>query len=317
LNIFLVGQVGQVGKGIFLFIWFFFREQYLIIKLYSIMYSIKDLEKISSQVRRDILRMVHDAASGHVGGALGSADFLVALYFDILQPDPSAFLMDGRDEDLFFLSNGHLSAGWYSVLARYGYFDIGELSTFRKLGSRLQGHPATDTGLPGIRMSSGSLGQGLSVAIGAALAKKMNADHRLVWCLMGDGELEEGQNWEAMMFAAAHKVDNLIAVVDYNGKQIDGPVDTVISLGDLNAKFEAFGWMVFSMDGNNMAEVTDTLKKVQWYTSQEQPVVILMTTRMGSGVDFMTDNHEWHGVPPNDAQLSKALAQVEETLGDY
>ncbi|MEI7981536.1 MAG: transketolase [Bacteroidota bacterium] len=281
------------------------------------MYTIKDLEMIASQVRRDILRMVHGVASGHVGGPLGSADFLVALYFDTMQPDPSLFSMDGTGEDIFFLSNGHLSAGWYSVLARYGYFDIKELASFRKLGSRLQGHPAVKEGLPGIRMSSGSLGQGLSVAIGAALAKKMNGDEHLVWCLMGDGELEEGQNWEALMFAAGRKVDNLIAVVDYNGQQIDGPVDHIMPLGDLTAKFEAFGWKVITMYGNDMSEVVATLKKAQWYTSQEQPVIIVMSTHMGNGVDFMTDNHEWHGVPPNDEQLARALGQLEETLGDY
>jgi transketolase len=261
--------------------------------------------------------MVNGAASGHVGGPLGSADFLVALYFDVMQPDPTAFSMDGKGEDLFFLSNGHLSAGWYSVLARYGYFDVKELASFRKLGSRLQGHPATQEALPGIRMSSGSLGQGLSVAIGAALTKKMNLDEHLVYCLMGDGELEEGQNWEALMFAAAHKVDNLIAVIDYNGKQIDGPVNDVLPLGDLNAKFEAFGWKVFPMYGNDMSEVTGTIKKAQWFTGQGQPILLLMTTHMGCGVDFMTDNHEWHGVPPNNEQLARALGQIEETLGDY
>ncbi|MCK9203780.1 MAG: transketolase [Bacteroidales bacterium] len=281
------------------------------------MYSIKELENIARQVRRDILRMVNGAASGHVGGPLGSADFLVALYFDVMQPDPTAFSMDGKGEDLFFLSNGHLSAGWYSVLARYGYFDVKELASFRKLGSRLQGHPATQEALPGIRMSSGSLGQGLSVAIGAALTKKMNLDEHLVYCLMGDGELEEGQNWEALMFAAAHKVDNLIAVIDYNGKQIDGPVNDVLPLGDLNAKFEAFGWKVFPMYGNDMSEVTGTIKKAQWFTGQGQPILLLMTTHMGCGVDFMTDNHEWHGVPPNNEQLARALGQIEETLGDY
>ena len=281
------------------------------------MLSIQELEKIAVQVRRDIIRMVNNASSGHPGGSLGSTDFLVALYFKIMKPDPKQFTMDGRGEDLFFLSNGHLSALWYSVLARYGYFGIEELGTFRKLGTRLQGHPATAEGLPGIRTSSGSLGQGLSVALGAALAKKLNNDEHLVYCLMGDGELDEGQNWEAMMFAAAHKVDNVIAIVDSNGIQIDGPTDQVMPLGDLRAKFESFGWNVQEMYGNDMTEVVETLKKAQWYTGQEQPVVILMTTHMGQGVDFMLDNHEWHGVFPNDEQTNTALAQLDETLGDY
>jgi transketolase len=279
--------------------------------------TIQELEQISSQVRRDILRMVNGAASGHVGGPMGSADLLVALYFQIMQPDPTRFTMDGQGEDLFFLSNGHLSAGWYSVLARYGYFPVSELATFRKLHTRLQGHPATAEGLPGIRMASGSLGQGLSVAIGAAMAKRFNKDEHLVWCLVGDGELEEGQNWEAIMFAAANKIDNLIAVVDYNGKQIDGPVDQVLSLGDLEAKFDAFGWKVIGFYGNDMTEVTDTLKKALWFTGQGQPIVLIMNAHMGFGVDFMVDNHEWHGVPPDNDQTTRALAQLEETLGDY
>ena len=281
------------------------------------MVPIQELEKIASQVRRDIVRMVHGAASGHPGGALGAADFLVALYFNIMQPDPKKFTMDGQGEDLFFLSNGHLSAGWYSVLARYGYFEVAELATFRKMGTRLQGHPAIAEGLPGIRMSSGSLGQGLSVATGAALAKKLNGDSHLVYCLLGDGELQEGQNWEAMMFAAGKGVDNLVAVVDYNGLQIDGPNDRVVPLGDLEAKFGTFGWTVVNLYGNDMAEVSDTIKKAQWYTGQGKPVMILMQTHMGQGVDFMLDNHEWHGVPPNDEQAARALGQLEETLGDY
>jgi transketolase len=281
------------------------------------MLSIQELEKIASQVRRDIVRMVHGVSSGHPGGPLGSADFLVALYFKIMKPDAQKFTMDGIGEDVFFLSNGHLSAGWYSVMARYGYFPVSELSTFRQLGSRLQGHPATAEGLPGIRMSSGSLGQGLSVAIGAAMAKKLNQDEHLVYCLLGDGELQEGQNWEALMFAAGNKVDNLIAVVDYNGVQIDGPNDNVLPMGDLQAKFEAFGWHVLPMYGNDMSEVVETLKKAQWYTGQEKPVMVLMTTHMGFGVDFMLDNHEWHGVFPNDEQTKTALAQLDETLGDY
>jgi len=281
------------------------------------MLSIPELEKIAAQVRRDIIRMVHGASSGHPGGPLGTADFLVALYFKIMKPDASHFSMDGIGEDIFFLSNGHLSAGWYSVLARYGYFDVKELGSFRKQHSRLQGHPATAEGLPGVRISSGSLGQGLSVAIGAALGKKMNNDEHLIYCLMGDGELQEGQNWEALMFAAAKKVDNLIAVIDYNGQQIDGPNERVLPLGDLQAKFSAFGWNVMTMYGNDMTEVVETLKKAQWYTSQGQPVMIVMTTHMGYGVDFMLDNHEWHGVFPNDDQTKMALEQLEETLGDY
>lgn len=281
------------------------------------MLTTEDLEKISSQVRRDIIRMVSGAESGHVGGALGAADFLVALYFKIMKPDVSQFTPDGINEDLFFLSNGHLSAGWYSVLARYGYFNPEELATFRKLNSRLQGHPSTSEGLPGIRMCSGSLGQGLSVAIGAALSKKLNRDEHLVYCLLGDGELQEGQNWEAMMFAAAHKVDNLIAVIDCNGKQIEGPVDEVLPLGNLSAKLEAFGWNVSEMYGNDMEDVVSSLKKAQWYTRQEQPVMIIMNTHMGYGVDFMLDQHQWHGVPPTRDQAAAALRQIPETLGDY
>jgi transketolase len=281
------------------------------------MLSIQELEQTATQVRRDIIRMVHGASSGHPGASLGCADFLVALYFKIMKPDPGQFTMDGAGEDLFFLSNGHLSAGWYSVLARYGYFEVSELDTFRKMGTRLQGHPATAEGLPGIRISSGSLGQGLSVAIGAALAKKMNHDDHLVYCLMGDGELQEGQNWEALMFAAGKKVDNLVAVVDYNGVQIDGPNDKVLPLGDLQEKFEAFGWNVLTMYGNDMTEVVETLKKAQWFTGQGKPVMIVMTTHMGFGVDFMMDNHEWHGVFPNDTQTQTALEQLNETIGDY
>jgi len=281
------------------------------------MYAIKDLKNIATQVRRDIIRMVNGAASGHPGGPLGSADFLVALYFEFMQPDPKKFDMDGKGEDLFFLSNGHLSAGWYSVLAHYGYFSPDELATFRKLNSRLQGHPATCEGLPGIRMSSGSLGQGLSVAIGAALAKRLNKDPRNVYCLMGDGELQEGQNWEAFMYAAARGLDNLIAIVDYNKKQIDGPLSDVLDLGDLAGKLKAFGWNTLEMNGNVMEEVVDTLARVQTLTGKGQPLVIIMHTHMGYGVDFMTDKHEWHGSPPSDEQTRIALAQLEETLGDY
>ena len=281
------------------------------------MLTISDLQNISSQVRRDVIRMIHAAASGHPGASLGCADFFTILYFEIMRPDPSHFSIDGIGEDLFFLSNGHLSAGWYSVMARYGYFDIKELGTFRKLGSRLQGHPATQEGLPGIRVASGSLGQGLSVATGAALAKRLNKDDHLVYCLTGDGELEEGQNWEALMFAAARKVDNIIAVVDYNAQQIDGPVDKVLPLGNLKAKMEAFDWLVFEMNGNEIQEVLKTMASARDVTRKGKPVIVLMKTHMGAGVDFMLDNHEWHGVPPNDEQTKKALAQLNETLGDY
>ncbi len=279
--------------------------------------TINDLQKISSQVRRDIIRMVNGAASGHPGGALGVADLMVALYYQIMHPDPHNFRMDGRGEDMFFLSNGHLSAVWYSVLARYGFFDIRELHTFRKIGSRLQGHPATHDGLPGIRMSSGSLGQGLSVAIGAALSKKMNGDKSIVYCLMGDGELQEGQNWEAFLFASAKKIDNLIAIVDYNGKQISGSVENVLSLGNLPMKIKAFDWKVFEMYGNDIEEVILTLTEAGSSLHNSQPVMIVMRTHMGYGVDFMIDNHEWHGVPPNKEQAEQALAQLEETLGDF
>jgi len=277
----------------------------------------QDLKNIATQVRRDIIRMVNGVASGHPGGPLGSADFLVALYFEIMRPDPENFDMNGKGEDLFFLSNGHLSAGWYSVLAHYGYFSPKELSTFRKLNSRLQGHPATCEGLPGIRMSSGSLGQGCSVAIGAALAKRLNHDDHRVYCLMGDGELQEGQNWEAFMFAPARGLDNLIAVVDYNKQQIDGPLAEVLDLGDLTAKFRAFGWNTLEMNGNDMEEVVKTLHQVQSLTGKGKPVIIIMHTHMGFGVDFMLDNHAWHGSPPSDEQARTALAQLEETLGDY
>lgn len=279
--------------------------------------DIKELKKIASQVRRDIVRMVHCCNSGHPGGSLGCTDYLVALYFRIMKHDPS-FHMDGINEDLFFLSNGHISPVWYSVLARSGYFPVSELDTFRKLNSRLQGHPATEEGLPGIRVASGSLGQGLSVAIGAAQAKKINKDDRLVYVLMGDGEQQEGQIWEAVMYATHHKVDNIIATIDYNGQQIDGPVDKVMSLGDLGAKYKAFGWNVLELEkGNDIEQVVSTLDKAKGLTGKKQPVVILMKTEMGAGVDFMMGSHKWHGVAPNDEQLKVALAQLEETLGDY
>lgn len=279
--------------------------------------STKELERIATQIRRDIIRMVHGVQSGHPGGPLGCADFLTALYFKVLGHDAKNFDMDGKGQDLFFLSNGHLSAGWYSVLSRTGYFDTKELSSFRHMNSRLQGHPATEEGLPGIRVASGSLGMGLSVSIGAALTKKLNKDNKMVYCLLGDGELQEGQVWEAMMFAAHHKVDNLIATVDYNLKQIDGPVDKVMGLGDLEAKWSSFGWKVLVMNGNNMAEVLETLQKAKECTGKQQPVVILMKTTMGCGVDFMSGTHEWHGKPPSDEQKEIALSQLEETIGDY
>ena len=281
------------------------------------MADIQQLKKIASQIRRDIVRMVHAQNSGHPGGSLGCTDFLTALYFEILDHDPKNFSMDGKDQDLFFLSNGHISPVWYSILARSGYFEISELSTFRKIDSRLQGHPTPEEGLPGIRIASGSLGQGLSVACGAALAKKLNNDHKLVYSLHGDGELQEGQIWEAAMFAAQHKIDNIISTVDYNGQQIDGPVDSVISLGNLKAKWESFGWEVLEMNGNDMEEVINTLNKARTMTGKGKPIVILMKTEMGMGVDFMMGSHKWHGVAPNDEQLESALNQLEETLGDF
>ena len=277
----------------------------------------EQLVKISTQVRRDIVRMVHAFQSGHPGGSLGCADFLTALYFEIMKHNPAGFSMDGKNEDLFFLSNGHISPVWYSVLARSGYFDIKELSTFRSINSRLQGHPTTHEGLPGVRMSSGSLGQGLSVAIGAAQSKKLNNDNTIVYSLHGDGELQEGQIWEAMMYAAAKKIDNLIATVDYNGQQIDGAVNDVLSLGNLKAKWEAFGWHVLQMNGNEMKQVVETLQNARLHTGNGKPVVILMTTVMGFGVDFMMGSHKWHGIAPNDEQLKQALAQLPETISDY
>ena len=280
------------------------------------MANISELKNIASQVRRDIVRMVHSCQSGHPGGSLGCADYLVALYFFIMKHD-SKFNMQGIDEDLFFISNGHISPVLYSVLARSGYFDISELSTFRKINSRLQGHPATEEGLPGIRMAAGSLGQGLSVSCGAALAKKINNDPKHIFCLMGDGEQQEGQVWEAAMFAAHNKLDNLIATIDYNGQQIDGPVNEVLSLGDLEGKYKAFGWLVLLCDGNDMSEIIETLEAAKVISGNEQPIMILMKTQMGKGVDFMEGSHKWHGIPPNDVQLETALNQLKETLGDY
>jgi len=278
--------------------------------------SIKELEDIASQVRRDIVRMVHGASSGHPGGSLGCADYFTALYFEILDHKTN-FSMDGKDEDLFFLSNGHISPVWYSVLARSGYFPTEELSTFRKIDSRLQGHPTTHENLPGVRVASGSLGQGLSVAAGAALTKKMNNDPKIVYSLHGDGELQEGQIWEAAMFAAHKKIDNLISTVDWNNRQIDGDVEDVLSLGDLSAKFEAFGWKVLTTNGNKMEELINTLKEAKSLCGKGQPIVILMKTEMGQGVDYMMGTHAWHGVAPNDEQKEAALNQLEETLGDY
>jgi len=275
-----------------------------------------ELERIASQVRRDIVRMVHAVNSGHPGGSLGCTDFLVALYFHAMNRK-DGFDMDGKGEDLFFLSNGHISPVWYSVLARAGYFEVSELATFRKINSRLQGHPATEEGLEGIRIASGSLGQGLSVACGAAQAKKLNGDKNLIYALMGDGELEEGQVWEAAMYAAHCKVDNLIATVDFNGQQIDGPTEEVMSLGNIKAKFEAFGWTVIESNGNDMASIVSSLEEAKKLTGQGKPILNLMTTDMGYGVDFMVGTHKWHGVAPNDEQLADALGQLEETLGDY
>jgi len=283
----------------------------------ELMEDIERLKKIASQVRRDIVRMVHAQASGHPGGSLGCTDFMVALYFSVLEHEPKNFDMDGKNQDLFFLSNGHISPVWYSVLARSGYFDVRELSTFRKINSRLQGHPTPAEHLQGIRIASGSLGQGLSVACGAALGKKMNGDKKLVFTLHGDGELQEGQNWEAIMFAAHNKLDNIIATVDYNGQQIDGPVDKVLSLGNLGAKWAAFGWDVLEMNGNDMADVVRGLNEAKSHAGKGKPVVIIMKTEMGMGVDFMVGTHKWHGKAPSDEQLASALDQLPETLGDY
>ncbi len=275
-----------------------------------------NLKEIATQIRRDIVRMVHGVQSGHPGGSLGCTEYFTALYFEVMKHDPT-FNMNGAGEDLFFLSNGHISPVFYSSLARSGYFPIEELNTFRKLNSRLQGHPTTHEHLPGIRVASGSLGQGMSVAIGAALAKKLNNDDNIVFSLHGDGELDEGQNWEAIMFAAHKKVDNLIATIDWNGQQIDGPTKTVMALDSLKAKFEAFNWQVLEMDGNDMDAVVAGLNNAKTFVGKGKPIVILMKTEMGHGVDFMQGSHEWHGIAPNDEQLKKALDQLPETLGDY
>lgn len=276
-----------------------------------------ELEKVASQVRRDIVRMVSAVNSGHPGGSLGCADFLTVLYFDVMKHNSANFSMEAKNEDVFYLSNGHISPVWYSVLARSGYFPVAELSTFRKLSSRLQGHPSTDKKLPGVRMASGSLGQGLSNAIGTAQAKKLDGDKAIVYTLHGDGELQEGQIWEAAMYAAAYKVDNLIATIDFNGRQIDGDTDNVLSLGNLEQKWQAFGWEVLHMDGHNMADIRATLSKAKSMTGNGKPIIIIMKTEMGQGVDYMMGSHKWHGVAPNAEQLENALSQLEETLGDY
>ena len=281
------------------------------------MSNTKELQDIVVQIRRDILRMVHKVNSGHPGGSLGCTEFFVSLFYNIMEIK-LPFDMNGKNQDIFFLSNGHISPVFYSVLARKGFFPIKELETFRLINSRLQGHPTTHEGLPGVRVASGSLGQGLSVSIGAALSKKLNKDSKTVYVLIGDGELQEGQNWEAIMFASAKKVDNLIATIDLNGKQIDGATDDVLPLGDLKMKFKSFGWEVLSLnDGNNLSEIINYLNKAKAKLGRGKPVVILMKTEMGNGVDFMMNTHAWHGIAPNDEQLKNALKQNPETLGDY
>jgi len=279
--------------------------------------TIVELEKTASQVRRDIVRMVNGVMSGHPGGSLGCTDYLVALYFEVMNHNAADFNMNGTNEDIFFLSNGHISPVFYSVLARSGYFDVAELATFRKLNTRLQGHPTTHEGLEGIRIASGSLGQGLSVAIGAAETKKLNNDKGTIFTLHGDGEIQEGQIWEAAMYAAHNKIDNLISAIDYNHKQIDGDISDVLDLGDIKAKWQAFGWDVMAMNGNNMQEVIAGLNEAKSRTGKGKPVMIIMKTEMGQGVDYMMGTHKWHGNAPNDEQLADALSQLEETLGDY
>lgn len=297
-----------------------FRVSTLILphKFFQKVMELQGLKDMASQVRRDIVRMVHGCQSGHPGGSLGCTDFLVALYGKVMKHNPSSFSMEGKNEDLFFLSNGHISPVFYSVLARSGYFPVKELASFRQLNARLQGHPTTHEGLPGVRIASGSLGQGLSVACGAAFAKKMNGDNCTVFSLHGDGEMQEGQNWEAILFAAHHKIDNLIATVDVNGQQIDGATKIVMNIEPLKDKFLAFGWDVIEMEGNNMVAVVNTLENAKNnHLRKGKPVCILMKTEMGKGIDFMEGTHEWHGIAPNDAQLALALNQQKETLGDY
>ena len=279
--------------------------------------TVSTIKNMVPQVRRDIVRMVHAVQSGHPGGSLGCTEFLCTLYNGVMKHNPEKWDMDGRNQDLFFLSNGHISPVFYSVLARSGYFPVSELATFRKLNSRLQGHPTTHEGLEGVRMASGSLGQGLSVSIGVALAKKLNNDNHHVFVLMGDGEIQEGQVWEAAMFAAAKNVDNIIATIDVNGQQIDGSTAQVLNSGDWGAKWEAFGWIVLTMNGNDVDDIMNTMQEAKAKSGQGKPVVILMKTEMGNGVDFMMHSHKWHGVAPNDEQLATALAQNEATLGDY
>lgn len=277
---------------------------------------IEELKSIASQVRRDIVRMVHAVQSGHPGGSLGCTEFMVAMYFNIMHHSPD-FDKDGIGEDLFFLSNGHISPVWYSVLSHRGYFKVSELDTFRKIGSRLQGHPATEENLPGIRIASGSLGQGLSVAIGAAQVKKLNSDPHKVYVLMGDGEQQEGQVWEAALYASHNKVDNLIATIDLNGQQIDGALENIISIKNLKSKYESFNWEVIESDGNNMSDIVEKMQLAKTLTGKGKPVMNIMHTVMGKGVDFMEGTHKWHGIPPSDEQLADALGQLEETLGDY
>ena len=279
-------------------------------------YNLESLEKFTSQVRRDIVRMVHAQNSGHPGGSLGCVEYFTAIY-KVIMNHSTNFSMDGKNEDLFFLSNGHISPVFYSVLARTGYFPVKELNTFRKIDSRLQGHPTTHEGLPGVRVASGSLGQGLSVAIGAATTKKLNKDSSLVYTLHGDGELQEGQIWEAALYASAKKVDNLISTIDFNGRQIDGDVDDVLSLGNLEEKWNAFGWKTLSCNGNNLQEMITTLETAKSLTGKKQPIMIIMKTEMGYGIDYMMGSHKWHGVAPNDDQLEIALNQQVESLGDY
>lgn len=284
---------------------------------YTPVQDIKELEKITFQVRRDIVRMVHGASSGHPGGSLGCTDIFVCLYFNLMRHQPKPFSMQGKNEDIFYLSNGHISPVLYSVLARTGYFPLSELATFRKINSRLQGHPAIKEGLEGIRVATGSLGQGFSVAIGHALAKKLDKEQNIVYVMLGDGEIQEGQIWEAANFASHHKVDNLIAMIDVNGQQIDGTTQEVMNNRDIKAKFEAFGWQVLQMNGHNIPEILDTIRHAQTLCHKGTPIIILAHTIMGKGVDFMEGTHKWHGVAPNTAQLEQALAQLPETLGDY
>lgn len=279
--------------------------------------DINKLQDIASQVRRDVIRMINIPASGHTGGSMGTADFFTAMYFNVMDFSSDNFTIDGNNEDLFFLSNGHVAPVWYSVLARSGYFPVEELKTLRLLGTRLQGHPTTKENLPGVRIASGSLGQGLSVACGAALSKKLNGDKKNVYVLMGDGEINEGQVWEAALFANARKVDNLIAFIDYNNLQIDGKVEDVMPLANLRVKWESFGWTVLETDGNDIAKFLDTVAEAKTLTGKGNPVIVIMKTIMGKGVDFIENKHQWHGTAPNDEQVVAALAQLKETLGDF